>query len=152
MSLQPASQNFASLLNNTVLSQCGHVFTASFTELRWRFTAHHSTAPWAPFDSDLFDIKVFGAVSGGGGDGDSTPCTSYLAVPSLRLLMFTYTEGRPMSTRKETVTRTETRHPHRENRVSTPRDTFTHTEGKASPTQRYLVPTTKEPFVHTENT
>ena len=52
------------------LTECGHVFTASLPELHWRFTAHHSTAPWAPFDSDLFDIEVLGAVSGwmwGGG-------------------------------------------------------------------------------------
>ena len=50
------------------------MFRASFTELHWRFTAHHSTAPWAPFDSDLFDIKVLGAVSGwmGGGGGQYT--------------------------------------------------------------------------------
>ena len=164
MCLQPASQSFTPLLNNIVLSQsvghvftasftvlhscfkqhcpfteCGHVFTASFTELHWRFTAHHSTAPWAPFDSELLDIKVLGAVPGwrgGGGSTPCTPCTPCLTMLSLRSLMFTYTEGRPLSTRRETVTRTETRHPHRENRVPTPRDTFTHTKGKASPTQR----------------
>ena len=116
MSLQPASQSFTGVLQPTILQPRGHLLTAS-----------------------CWTSKSLGQFRGGGEGGGSTPCTPCtpcLTMLSLRSLMFTYTEGRPLSTRRETVTRTETRHPHRENRVPTPRDTFTHTKGKASPTQR----------------